>query len=136
MSFQLSRLSLRTLGSDLALDKSNVTNVIRAAFGPDGPGIILVDGLSDQYLLDRNHILSSARALSRLSEEQLKPLELPENEFSVGWSRGRESFKGVIDTNKGSFYANPLYDDPSLGDSSLFERYPYVKPRIFAKLPY
>lgn len=38
-------------------------------------------------------------------------MEKPEWHFSVGWSYGKEKFQGVPDLLKGSFYANPIYDD-------------------------
>jgi len=38
----------------------------------------------------------------------LKKLEKEEINYGLGWSRGKERFRGVIDTGKGSFYANPI----------------------------
>jgi isopenicillin N synthase-like dioxygenase len=38
-------------------------------------------------------------------------MEKPEWHYGVGWSYGKEKFNGVPDLLKGSFYANPLFDE-------------------------
>lgn len=55
-----------------------------------------------------------AAQLANLDERQQKLIERPDTCYNVGWSRGRERLRGGDpDWNKGSFYANPLCDDPS-----------------------
>lgn len=45
--------------------------------------------------------------------------------YNFGWSQGKESLEsGHFDVHKGSWYANPLVDDPVGGDQLLMERYP------------
>lgn len=41
----------------------------------------------------------------------MQKLERPEIFHSKGWSCGVEQFKGKIDSLKGSFYNNPLFDE-------------------------
>lgn len=123
MSLEVVKVTLEALQYDCSKNESRMSKAISTAFGPDGLGILLVDGLSEQFKLDREDLLAAARALSSLSEEKLRELELPDVDYSTGWSRGRETFKGVLDKSKGSFYANPLYDDPACGDANLSTRY-------------
>lgn len=55
-----------------------------------------------------------AAQLAHLQEHQQAQIERPDVDYTVGWSRGRETLRGQdTDWNKGSFYANPLCDDPS-----------------------
>lgn len=124
MPLPVQKLSVAQLQSRAPDDEAAVASVIAHAFGPHGPGIILVDGLYPQYQHDRASLLAASAALATLPEHRLQPLELPHLTFSTGWSRGRESFKGVVDVNKASFYANPVYDDPAFADLALKNKYP------------
>lgn len=119
-------VSLDQLQSRDPAVESRVAQAISHAFGPSGPGILLVNGLSEQFALDRANLFAAGRALSLLPEHLLQEMENKQLDYSVGWSRGHESFKGVLDTKKGSFYANPIYDDPAEGDPVLTAKYPYV----------
>lgn len=44
--------------------------------------------------------------------------------FSFGWSHGKEIMNGKPDTLKGSFYANPIVDQPIVSDA-LKRKFPY-----------
>lgn len=126
MSLHLRAVSLEQLQSRDPAAESRVAQAISEAFAPGGPGILLVNRLSEQFAIDRASLFAAGRALSSLPEHLLQELEHKELDYSVGWSRGHESFKGVIDIKKGSFYANPIYDDPAEGDPALAGKYPYV----------
>lgn len=104
-----------------------VRQTISAAFGPTGLGIILVRDLPPTYSDLRKQLLDAGNALPFIPEEELKALELPSVHYAVGWSRGREQFNGVLDYSKGSFFANAQFDDPSLGQHHVVEKYPYVQ---------
>jgi len=55
-----------------------------------------------------------ARAVAQLPPADLARCEDPASLWSFGWSRGRERLSdGRPDTFKGSFYANPVLDDPN-----------------------
>ena len=97
---------------------------VHRAFGPGGPGMLLVRGLPAAFESQRAALFSAALALAALPPDQLARLELPHLDYAIGWSCGRETFDSVPDTCKASFYANPLLDDPSLGDAALVRRYP------------
>lgn len=49
--------------------------------------------------------------LANLPKENLSKLERADINYAVGWSEGKERFRGKIDNMKCSFYANPLKDD-------------------------
>lgn len=74
----------------------------------------------------RSRLLPLARRLALLSPETLASYELPETSYCVGWSRGREKFQGKPDVAKGSFYANPIFDDPAMGDEVVRAKYPFA----------
>lgn len=134
-SFHIMPLSVQTLSvQTLSVDQlesqdprtsERVLSAIEAAFGPDGPGILLVNGLHSHYISDRASFLSAGRALAALPPHELKKLEFGADIF-LGWSRGREMFKGTVDNQKASFYANPIYDHPAGGSNHLVAKYPYV----------
>lgn len=119
-------ISLSSLSSSSSSQQQSVRDSIRKAFGPLGPGILLVSNLPDSYSTQRNRLLAAGHALPSLPQSQLSKLEFPRCHYSVGWSKGRERFKGVTDSAKASFYANPIYDEPSQGHPHLAEQYPYV----------
>lgn len=127
-SLHLQKIPLPWLSSDDPEVCAQVARAIENAFGPGGPGLLLIDQLGETYARDRQRLLRAGHALGTLTPAQLSNLEFPEVDYSVGWSRGREIFKGVPDSRKGSFYANPVHDDPALGDESLAHKYPYVLP--------
>ena len=77
------------------------------AFGPQGHGICFVKNIPE-YEAKRLKLLTLSYHLAHLSEAQLQRLEVPELNYGIGWSKGKERFRGTIDTGKGSFYANPL----------------------------
>jgi len=103
---------------------------IKSAFGPGGPGILCVRGVPGFSGL-RADLLPLSRQLALLPEHILQKYEREDAFYCVGWSRGREQFKGKPDVAKGSFYVNPIYDDPASGDPSVPEKYPFVRPNMW-----
>lgn len=118
------KLQLQTLQSTDEDVMNTVSSIIAEAFGPNGPGLILVNGLRESFANERLELFTAARKLALLSNDRLKTIEFPHVHYSVGWSRGREAFKNGVDKNKGSFYANPIFDDPAEGDLDLVAKYP------------
>lgn len=96
------------------------------AFGPGGPGILCVSRLPAWYPAERASLLASARAFASLPTERRSRYELAHLDFSVGWSCGREQFKGRVDDMKGSYYGNPVFDDPSQGNHESARRYKHL----------
>eukprot|EP00440_Ansanella_granifera_P026403 gb/GFBE01028681.1/.p1 GENE.gb/GFBE01028681.1/~~gb/GFBE01028681.1/.p1 ORF type:complete len:392 (+),score=88.81 gb/GFBE01028681.1/:1-1176(+) len=110
--------------SDLVEGKDLRAQVAQA-FGAGGLGICAVRGVPG--LQDaRAKLLPLAYQLAQLPPATLERYERPEAHFCFGWSRGREKFKGKPDLAKGSFYANPLFDDPADGDEAVRAKYPYA----------
>lgn len=123
-ALQVESISLHDLSTTEESNIFQVRQSILRAFGPEGPGILLIHDVPSEFHINRERLLDAGFKLPSLSEEQLSQLEFSNIKYSTGWSHGREMFKGIPDTCKGSFYANPLYDDPSLGDSQLIQKYP------------
>mmetsp|Transcript_69386 Transcript_69386/g.206688 ORF Transcript_69386/g.206688 Transcript_69386/m.206688 type:complete len:373 (+) Transcript_69386:102-1220(+) len=98
---------------------------VARAYGEGAMGILLVRGVPGAPEL-RCRLLPLARALARLPAETLERLERPEALYCFGWSHGKEKFKGAPDLAKGSFYANPLFDDAAMGDEEVRAKYPYA----------
>eukprot|EP00913_Durusdinium_trenchii_P033110 g31000.t1 len=101
---------------------------IAKAYGPGGSGICAlrgVPGLEDC----RKRLLPLAHKLAHLPKDVLESYERADAHYCVGWSHGREKFKGKPDMAKGSFYANPVWDDPAEGDEAVREKYPYAATR-------
>lgn len=120
----LPTVALSDLSSADVAVKASVRKSIAKAFGSSGPGILLVRDLPLVYHSYRERLLTAGNVLPLLPPEELRALEFPTLCYSIGWSHGRESFKGVPDISKASFYANPLYDNPSLGKQELVDQYP------------
>lgn len=101
-----------------------VAPLVAKAFGQHGLGILAVRGIPEALAQARRELLYMSRSVALLSPETLAKYERPDLDFVVGWSRGREKFRGKVDTAKGSFYANALYADPAQGDPMLEAQYP------------
>jgi isopenicillin N synthase-like dioxygenase len=104
-----------------------VQRAVCAAFGAnDGLGVLVVSGLPEWYGGSRSRLLASARVFAALPADTQATYECSWVDYAVGWSCGREQFRGVVDTSKGSYYANPVHDDPSCGDSEREARSPHL----------
>lgn len=94
---------------DLVLDK-DLTSKIEEAYGLDGLGTLTVENIPE-YHQKRLRILQLSRRLALLPESDRKKLELPEADYAVGWQHGNESFNGVLELSRASFYANPQIEE-------------------------
>jgi isopenicillin N synthase-like dioxygenase len=104
-----------------------VHRAVQSAFSSvDGPGVLVVSHLPAWYMATRSQLLATAREFGALPISVQAAYERSGVDFAVGWSRGREQFRGVVDTFKGSYYANPVYDDPSHGDTVRQARFPHL----------
>eukprot|EP01134_Creolimax_fragrantissima_P006486 CFRG6486T1 len=75
----------------------------------------------------RNRLLLLSHAISKLPEDELKELEHEESMYNAGWSLGKEKMGDVPDFAKGSFYANPLTDNPGTDEERA--QYPWALPK-------
>lgn len=84
-----------------------------------------------KYKEYREKCLPLAREFATLDEKIKNKYEDKDSSYSFGWSFGKEKFSGKfgnffklnIDVSKGSFYANPQYDEPT-NDKELIKKYP------------
>jgi isopenicillin N synthase-like dioxygenase len=107
------------------VEMKDLSQQIEAGYGPDGLGLIAVQGIPD-YQQKREKLLPLARKLALLPQKYTKELEVPESNYNVGWSHGVEKFLGKNDYSKGSFYVNPTVDEPEHKGGVY---YPNVWPR-------
>lgn len=105
-------------------DKSaDLSSKIEEGFGHDGLGIISISDVPG-YVSLRQNLLHLSPRLANLPEDVKRELEDPDSRYNFGWSHGKEKLEsGKPDTLKGSFYANPIFDKPTM-EQSLVQRYP------------
>ncbi|GMH20527.1 hypothetical protein Nepgr_022368 [Nepenthes gracilis] len=102
---------------------TDLSALIEEGFGPEGLGILSISHVPGFSSLRQNLLCLSPR-LANLPEEEKKKLEDPTSRYNFGWSHGKEKLEsGNPDTLKGSFYANPILDVPTM-EHSLIQRYP------------
>ncbi|KAL5535240.1 hypothetical protein ACEPAF_3334 [Sanghuangporus sanghuang] len=94
---------------------------IEKAFGsdPKALGIIVVKDLPSGFTAKRDRLLRLADRFASLPESAKEKYVDSKSKYSFGWSHGKEIMNGKPDTLKGSYYANPLVDNP---DSSPQDR--------------
>jgi len=98
-----------------------------AAFGTDESlGIVAIRGVPS-FLDARNEFLPMAHGLAHLPSDYLETkLSDPKTLYNAGWSHGKEKLGDKPDTAKGSFYFNPLSDQP--GTPELRNQFPLSYP--------
>lgn len=105
-----------------ALVHGDVSAQVAQAFGRDGHGILAVTTVPERVTELRRDLLGLSRRLAMLPPETLAQYERPDLNYVVGWSRGREKFRGQPDVHKGSWYANGLHSTPASG--TIARKYP------------
>ena len=110
---------------------SDLSNRIKQAYGPDGYGICIVKNVP-KFTEYRARLLPLSAKLGNLPREELKKLEFPQYMHSIGWSHGKEKFFGKTDYSKGSFYANPQYDN-IYSDSEVVKDGDVFAPNVWPK---
>lgn len=129
-------LSISYYDLNASVDTRNVRNILERGLGKEGLGIVSVTDIPTFPEL-RKRLLPMAAKLASMPEDVQKTWEDPESKYNVGWSSGKEWLGGdrgserVRDTNKGSWYANPLHD-VTTDDPKLLKEYPsYTRPNIW-----
>ena len=100
---------------------------LTAAFGTEKSlGIVAIRGVPN-FLGARDQFLPMAHSLARLPHDYLEnKLSDPKTLYNAGWSHGKEKLGDKPDTAKGSFYFNPLSDQP--GTPELRDQFPLSYP--------
>jgi len=108
---------------DLVSDK-DLSEQILKAYGAGSVGALGVRGIPNWAEM-RDKTLPLSHKLSHLSDEKLQALEDETSMYNAGWSLGKEKMGDKPDFGKGSFYYNPLQDDPS---PELRSEFPWALP--------
>jgi hypothetical protein len=87
-----------------------LTEKIEEAYGPDGFGLLTISDIPS-FSTKREECLILASKLAKLNPKSLAKIEVPETNYGIGWSHGKEIYFGKPDYSKGSFYANPEFDN-------------------------
>ncbi|KZV92114.1 Clavaminate synthase-like protein [Exidia glandulosa HHB12029] len=97
---------------------------IARAFGSEADclGLIIVKDLPETYAGLRERLLKIAYEFASLSDEEKEKCVDSRSRYSFGWSHGKEIMNGQPDTLKGSYYANPVVDEPDVS-SELREQF-------------
>lgn len=95
---------------------ASLSSSIEKAFGshPDSLGIIVVRDLPASYVGFRERLLRLAYKFATLEEPVREQYADVKSRYSFGWSHGKEIMNGKPDTLKGSYYANPVIDNPDV----------------------
>lgn len=106
---------------------------IKKAFGsePDCLGIIVVNNLPPEYVRYRERLLLLAEKFASMKEETREKYADPKSRYSFGWSHGKEIMNGKPDTLKGSYYANPIVDYPTVPEEQRKEHPEYYGHNIW-----
>ena len=96
------------LSFDKEKPNENLIGQVKESFGPQGLGILAVDGIPKFGVL-RNVLLPLA---AQLPEKVDGNCIHEKSKYSVGWSYGKEELSpGKPDFGKGSYYGNPLVEN-------------------------
>ncbi|EJF66425.1 Clavaminate synthase-like protein [Dichomitus squalens LYAD-421 SS1] len=103
----------------------SLADSIERAFGshPDSLGIVIVRDLPSTYTPARERLLRLAYRFANLEPSIRERYADPKSRYSFGWSHGKEIMNGKPDTMKGSYYANPVLDEPNVS-AELRQAYP------------
>ena len=104
---------------------------LKIAYDSEGLGILVVRGVPD-FVQRRATLLPLARRFAALPEDVKLRYEHVASHYNFGWSHGKETFNRKPDLAKGSYYANPLFDEPFGSDPDLVAKFPsFCAPNIW-----
>lgn len=104
----------------------DLSDKLYQAYGPNGLGALTIRGIPGYSKL-RADLLPLSRQLAHLPPADLAELEDSKSMWNTGWSFGKEKLGDEPDTNKGSFYGNPLYDFPA-NSIEQANKFPFFYP--------
>ncbi|KAG9013938.1 hypothetical protein FRB94_004318 [Tulasnella sp. JGI-2019a] len=104
--------------ADLVSRPEALAPAIEQAFGsnPECLGLLIVTGLPSDFKQKRERLLLLAERFGRLPKQTQDKYVDERSKYCFGWSHGREIMNGKPDTMKGSFYANPIVDEPKVSE--------------------
>eukprot|EP00980_Cylindrotheca_fusiformis_P003340 scaffold746_cov123-Cylindrotheca_fusiformis.AAC.28 len=92
---------------------------VEKAFGPTGLGFLEVADIPEEMVSLRLKVLTLAQELANLPDADLEEITLPSTLYTIGWSHGKEQFRGEYDTGKGSFYFDPFQEEQNAFPRSM-----------------
>lgn len=102
-------------GNDQDFCPQHLLAAVSEAFGPNGLGFLEIANVPERVVELRATVLSLAPQLANLPAEELEELTRPDQDYTIGWSHGKEQFgidsatgQPIYDTRKGSFYLDPF----------------------------
>ena len=126
------KVSVEVLDYNDLMNGKDCSDQIERAYGEHGCGILTVKNVPG-IIEARRSLLPLAKDFASLDDAIKLKYENKETFYSFGWSHGKEKLQGKPDVSKGSYYANPQYDEPST-DAELIKKYPaFLHPNIWPK---
>lgn len=109
--------------NDLKQSPLSLGQSIEEAFGSSEKslGIIIVRDLPQEYKEYRERLLRLSYGFAHLDEANREKYTDPASRYSFGWSHGKEIMNGRPDYLKGSYYANPIVDVPTVSEEEKKE---------------
>ena len=105
----------------LIMDEKSFSHIINSAFDKNSLGLIIITDVPNMKEF-RTNLIQAGRNFIKIKDKS--KYEKPEAYYAVGWSYGKEKMKNnKLDFAKGSYYANPLEDNPT-DDKELIKKYP------------
>lgn len=98
---------------------TKLLEAVGEAFGPSGLGFLEITEIPEEMVSLRQKVLTMAQQLANLPAAELEEVTLPSTLYTIGWSHGKEQFRGEYDTGKGSFYFNPFQEDVNVFPGSM-----------------
>jgi len=124
-------MSLTRISYQELISNPNLVMKIKEAFGENSLGAILITDIPE-FKQMKMKLLHLSKKMGELPEPIQSEYEDENSLYAFGWSRGKEKMKGgKPDFAKGSYYANPICDEPTK-DKNLIKKYPTVySPNIW-----
>jgi len=117
--------TLVTLKYQDLLSGKDLSAKISEAYGPDGLGALTISGIPN-YAKYRETLIPLSHRVAHLPDHVKTTLEHSPSMYNAGWSHGKEKLGDEPDYSKGSFYANPVYDEA--GSAEDRQKYPFFFP--------
>nr|XP_018263863.1 uncharacterized protein I303_03738 [Kwoniella dejecticola CBS 10117]OBR86021.1 hypothetical protein I303_03738 [Kwoniella dejecticola CBS 10117] len=89
--------------------------------------------LPTEFTQLREKLFRLSHRFANLPDTVKEDLARPETSYCFGWSHGKEIMNGRPDTQKGSYYANPLIDHPDLSDDLRRDHPEYYAGNVWPK---
>jgi isopenicillin N synthase-like dioxygenase len=108
--------------SEIINPNSNLSKQISEAFGLEGLGLIAIKNIPG-YPEIRKRILTQGFKMAHFSQDDLKSLEKPETNYSLGWQKGNTYINGQWEALTGSFHARVLNETITHSNDELKNKY-------------